>query len=64
MAALAQVRKQWLDRPEMLVRAARHYEGAMQILIRRAVLTARQVEHLSSVLIALSTSFCPANSVV
>lgn len=28
-------------RPDLLVRAARHYEGAEQILIRQAVMTAR-----------------------
>jgi hypothetical protein len=27
----------------LLIRAARHYEGAMQILIRHAVMTGRQV---------------------
>ena len=27
----------------MLIRAARHYEGAMQILIRHAVMSGRQV---------------------
>lgn len=31
-----------LGRPALLVRAARHYEGAGQILIRQAVLTAQQ----------------------
>ncbi|KAM3829017.1 L-fucose kinase isoform 2-T2 [Vipera latastei] len=36
--ALAVERKKWLSRPILLVRAARHYEGAEQILIRRAVL--------------------------
>ncbi|KAJ7312061.1 hypothetical protein JRQ81_006396 [Phrynocephalus forsythii] len=34
---LALERKKWLQRPVLLVRAARHYEGAEQILIRRAV---------------------------
>ncbi|CAK8672592.1 unnamed protein product [Clavelina lepadiformis] len=35
--ALANVRKAWLHQPDMLIRAARHYEGAEQILIRKAV---------------------------
>ena len=43
MEALATERKHWLDRQDLLVRAARHYEGAAQILIRHAVMTARQV---------------------
>nr|XP_058947524.1 L-fucose kinase-like [Pocillopora verrucosa] len=40
--ALARERSKWLDRPHLLIRAARHYEGAEQVLRRRAVLTARQ----------------------
>ncbi|KAM4833721.1 L-fucose kinase [Thomomys bottae] len=39
--ALAQERDKWLGRPALLVRAARHYEGAEQILIRHAVMTAQ-----------------------
>ncbi|XP_073911777.1 L-fucose kinase isoform X2 [Castor canadensis] len=39
--ALAQERDKWLSRPALLVRAARHYEGAGQILIRQAVMTAQ-----------------------
>ncbi|KAG8523673.1 L-fucose kinase [Galemys pyrenaicus] len=39
--ALAQERDKWLSRPALLVRAARHYEGAVQILIRQAVMSAR-----------------------
>ncbi|XP_005345726.1 L-fucose kinase isoform X1 [Microtus ochrogaster] len=39
--ALAQEREKWLSRPALLVRAARHYEGAEQILIRQAVMTAQ-----------------------
>ena len=31
------------DRPDLLIRAARHYEGAEQVLRRQAVLTATQV---------------------
>ncbi|XP_069595628.1 L-fucose kinase isoform X1 [Ranitomeya imitator] len=36
---LAEERQRWLHRPAMLIRAARHYEGAEQILIRRAVMS-------------------------
>ncbi|XP_072836505.2 L-fucose kinase [Pogona vitticeps] len=39
---LALERKKWLQRPELLVRAARHYEGAEQILIRQAVMSSCQ----------------------
>ncbi|KAI0236301.1 L-fucose kinase [Lamellibrachia satsuma] len=39
---MATERGHWLDRPDLLVRAARHYEGAAQILIRHAVMTASQ----------------------
>nr|XP_025867435.1 L-fucose kinase isoform X2 [Vulpes vulpes] len=39
--ALAQERDKWLSRPALLVRAARHYEGAGQILIRQAVMSAQ-----------------------
>uniref|UniRef100_A0A8C3HR40 Fucose kinase n=1 Tax=Chrysemys picta bellii TaxID=8478 RepID=A0A8C3HR40_CHRPI len=38
--ALATERRKWLGRPALLVRAARHYEGAEQILIRQAVMSA------------------------
>ncbi|KAH0619396.1 hypothetical protein JD844_000008 [Phrynosoma platyrhinos] len=40
--ALATERKNWLHRPALLVRAARHYEGAEQILIRQAVMSSCQ----------------------
>ncbi|XP_041455292.1 L-fucose kinase-like [Lytechinus variegatus] len=40
--SLANHRSQWLDRPDRLMRAARHYEGATQILIRHAIMLARQ----------------------
>ncbi|XP_066439899.1 L-fucose kinase [Eleutherodactylus coqui] len=36
---LAEERERWLHRPATLIRAARHYEGAEQILIRRAVMS-------------------------
>ncbi|XP_078067282.1 L-fucose kinase isoform X2 [Mustelus asterias] len=39
---LKEERDKWLSRPDFLVRAARHYEGAEQILIRRAVMSARE----------------------
>ncbi|XP_043083720.1 L-fucose kinase isoform X2 [Puntigrus tetrazona] len=39
---LANQRKHWLGRPDLLVRAARHYEGAGQILLRKAVMSARE----------------------
>ncbi|XP_074864421.1 L-fucose kinase [Carettochelys insculpta] len=39
---LAEERCKWLDRPALMVRAARHYEGAEQILIRQAVMSACQ----------------------
>ncbi|XP_067905880.1 L-fucose kinase [Heterodontus francisci] len=38
---LTEERGKWLSRPDLLVRAARHYEGAEQILIRQAVMSAR-----------------------
>ncbi|XP_020752313.2 L-fucose kinase isoform X2 [Odocoileus virginianus] len=40
--ALTQERARWLSRPALLVRAARHYEGAGQLLIRRAVMSAQR----------------------
>lgn len=43
VAALAKERALWLSRSDHLIRAARHYEGAAQILIRQAVMTAKQV---------------------
>nr|XP_033798542.1 L-fucose kinase [Geotrypetes seraphini]XP_033798543.1 L-fucose kinase [Geotrypetes seraphini]XP_033798544.1 L-fucose kinase [Geotrypetes seraphini]XP_033798545.1 L-fucose kinase [Geotrypetes seraphini]XP_033798546.1 L-fucose kinase [Geotrypetes seraphini]XP_033798547.1 L-fucose kinase [Geotrypetes seraphini]XP_033798548.1 L-fucose kinase [Geotrypetes seraphini] len=39
---LAEERGKWLSRPSLLVRAARHYEGAEQILIHQAVMSAFQ----------------------
>ncbi len=38
--SLANERTHWLDSPERLIRAARHYEGAAQVLIRKSVQTA------------------------
>ncbi|XP_021373527.1 L-fucose kinase-like isoform X1 [Mizuhopecten yessoensis] len=40
--ALAKIRESWLGRPDLLTRAARHYEGAASILIRQAVMTAKK----------------------
>ncbi|KAM9301554.1 L-fucose kinase [Gastrophryne carolinensis] len=39
---MAEERQRWLSRPALLLRAARHYEGAEQILIRRAVMSSFQ----------------------
>ncbi|KAK2842897.1 hypothetical protein Q5P01_013097 [Channa striata] len=36
--ALAAQREKWLSRPDLLVRAARHYEGAGQVLLRQAII--------------------------
>uniref|UniRef100_A0AAQ5YZZ9 L-fucose kinase n=1 Tax=Amphiprion ocellaris TaxID=80972 RepID=A0AAQ5YZZ9_AMPOC len=40
--ALATQRQQWLSRPDLLVRAARHYEGAGQVLLRQAVMSSQR----------------------
>ncbi|KAM9816206.1 L-fucose kinase isoform 1-T2 [Syngnathus typhle] len=40
--ALAAQRVHWLSRPNLLVRAARHYEGAAQVLLRRAVMSSQK----------------------
>ncbi|XP_076027265.1 L-fucose kinase [Genypterus blacodes] len=42
VSALAMERAHWLSRPDLLVRAARHYEGAGQVLLRRAVMSSQQ----------------------
>ncbi|XP_058500712.1 L-fucose kinase [Solea solea] len=39
--ALAAQRADWLSRPDLLVRAARHYEGAGQVLLRQAVMSSQ-----------------------
>uniref|UniRef100_A0A3P9H9N0 L-fucose kinase n=1 Tax=Oryzias latipes TaxID=8090 RepID=A0A3P9H9N0_ORYLA len=39
--ALAVQRQLWLSRPDLLVRAARHYEGAGQVLLRQAVMSSQ-----------------------
>ncbi|XP_040893545.1 L-fucose kinase isoform X2 [Toxotes jaculatrix] len=40
--ALATQRANWLSRPDLLVRAARHYEGAGQVLLRQAVMSSQR----------------------
>nr|XP_020471477.1 L-fucose kinase isoform X2 [Monopterus albus] len=40
--ALAAQRGRWLSRPDLLVRAARHYEGAGQVLLRQAVMSSQR----------------------
>ncbi|KAJ8417008.1 hypothetical protein AAFF_G00282350 [Aldrovandia affinis] len=40
--ALAEQRRNWGSRPDLLVRAARHYEGAGQVLLRQAVMSAQR----------------------
>ncbi|XP_028287214.1 L-fucose kinase [Parambassis ranga] len=40
--ALAVQRQHWLSRPDLLVRAARHYEGAGQVLLRQAVMSSQK----------------------
>uniref|UniRef100_A0A8P4KC04 L-fucose kinase n=1 Tax=Dicentrarchus labrax TaxID=13489 RepID=A0A8P4KC04_DICLA len=40
--ALAAQRDHWLSRPDLLVRAARHYEGAGQVLLRQAVMSSQR----------------------
>lgn len=42
MKALKEERMKWIDRPDRLMRAARHYERAAQILIQNSVKTARE----------------------
>ncbi|KGL91875.1 L-fucose kinase, partial [Charadrius vociferus] len=39
---LATERQKWMSSPALLVRAARHYEGAEQILVRQAVMSSCQ----------------------
>ncbi|XP_057692271.1 L-fucose kinase isoform X2 [Corythoichthys intestinalis] len=45
--ALAAQRAHWLGRPDLLVRAARHYEGAAQVLLRRAVMSSQKFAEIS-----------------
>ncbi|NWX91313.1 FUK kinase, partial [Nothoprocta pentlandii] len=46
---LAAEREKWMSRPALLLRAARHYEGAGQILIRQAVMSSCQFVTVESV---------------
>ncbi|XP_075694364.1 LOW QUALITY PROTEIN: L-fucose kinase [Rhinoderma darwinii] len=61
---LAEEREKWLSRPAMLIRAARHYEGAEQILIRRAVMSSFQFVSVGDVELPPQgcwvTAECPA----
>eukprot|EP00040_Diaphanoeca_grandis_P034079 m.209883 g.209883 ORF g.209883 m.209883 type:complete len:1113 (-) comp33054_c0_seq1:185-3523(-) len=43
VTAMAKQRKHWLNSADALIRAARHYESAAQILIRRAVMTVSEI---------------------
>jgi fucokinase len=47
VARLAVERKNWLSSPDALIRAARHYESAAQILISHAVMTAQEFVHFA-----------------
>ncbi|XP_014406877.2 L-fucose kinase isoform X2 [Camelus ferus] len=62
--ALAQERDKWLSRPALLVRAARHYEGAGQILIRQAVMSAQHFVSMEPVELPIPGQWvvaeCPA----
>ncbi|XP_068595496.1 L-fucose kinase [Brachionichthys hirsutus] len=42
VSALAAQRAHWLSSPDLLVRAARHYEGAGQVLLRKAVMSSQK----------------------
>ena len=41
LETLMVARSRWIDTPSRLIRAARHYEGCVQLLIRQTVLSAR-----------------------
>ena len=64
--AMATERANWLGSSETLIRAARHYEAAAQILIRHAVMTARQFikAETKTVLVVEGGSDATAPSVV
>lgn len=55
--ALRSERQKWTDRPDRMMRAARHYEGALQVLVREAVLTAKKFARTSS-----DESMCPCDT--
>ena len=44
---MVKIRRRWMESAEFLIRGARHYEGAAQVLVRKAVETAR-VDHENS----------------
>lgn len=44
----AKERPAWYSRPDLLVRSARHYEGAFQVQVRKAVSTARKFINLKN----------------
>eukprot|EP00794_Sanderia_malayensis_P016014 gene16014-17631_t len=48
IAYFADVRSAWFSRPDLLVRSARHYEGAFQVQVSKAVGTARNFIKLTS----------------
>ena len=59
LEGLVRAREGWVGEPRLLVRAARHYEGAVQALVRQTVLSARdQVARYEP-----SFSFCIDSSV-
>nr|XP_002122353.1 L-fucose kinase-like [Ciona intestinalis] len=62
--ALANIRKSWINHPDQLTRAARHYEGAEQILIRHAVMSVSSFVKLVPSVQAQSNTWyiaeCPA----
>ncbi|KAK3697445.1 hypothetical protein RRG08_031209 [Elysia crispata] len=64
VAAMAKEREHWMGRPDLLIRAARHYEGAAQILIRQAVMTAQEFFNTSEGTLPLMNKWvqadCPA----
>jgi fucokinase len=45
---LCKERKNWMHRKDLLIRASRHYEGAMLAFIRRAVLTIKTNSNVKS----------------
>ncbi|XP_059142125.1 L-fucose kinase-like [Physella acuta] len=64
VAAMAKEREKWMGRPDLLIRAARHYEGAAQILIRQAVMTAKKFFSTTDAALPLMNKWiqadCPA----
>ncbi|KAK3086211.1 hypothetical protein FSP39_015281 [Pinctada imbricata] len=62
--AMTKERANWIHRSDLLIRAARHYEGAAQILIRQAVMTAKTFfkakKHNMPFINKWVTATCPA----